>query len=97
MDNRYRITLSIRALFGTSTTFNAVHGSADPASANREIKFFFPNGKYVDCFDSIFVVSTDAMPSKDETKQYVQQHFQATLLKALTIMCKEKPKQPTVT
>ena len=32
---------SIRALFGTDGTRNAVHGSDSPASAARELEFFF--------------------------------------------------------
>eukprot|EP00033_Pygsuia_biforma_P007267 GCRY01008286.1.p1 GENE.GCRY01008286.1~~GCRY01008286.1.p1 ORF type:complete len:535 (-),score=113.27 GCRY01008286.1:244-1848(-) len=34
---------SIRALFGSSVQFNAVHGSDSPRSAIREICYFFPN------------------------------------------------------
>ena len=33
---------SLRALYGTDGTQNATHGSDSPASAAREIKFFFP-------------------------------------------------------
>jgi nucleoside-diphosphate kinase len=35
---------SIRALFGTDGTKNAVHGSDSPQSAAREIQFFFGDG-----------------------------------------------------
>ncbi len=34
---------TLRALYGTSKTYNAVHGSDSVASAKREIKFFYPN------------------------------------------------------
>ena len=34
---------SLRARFGTDGTQNATHGSDSPASAARELKFFFPN------------------------------------------------------
>lgn len=34
---------SLRALYGTDGTRNATHGSDSPASAEREIKFFFPH------------------------------------------------------
>lgn len=34
---------SVRALYGTDGQRNAVHGSDSPASAEREIRFFFPN------------------------------------------------------
>lgn len=33
---------SMRALYGTDGTRNACHGSDSPASAEREIKFYFP-------------------------------------------------------
>lgn len=33
---------TIRALFGANVTENAVHGSDSPASAAREIAFYFP-------------------------------------------------------
>jgi nucleoside-diphosphate kinase len=36
---------SIRALFGTNEQKNAVHGSDSAVSAEREIRFFFPNCK----------------------------------------------------
>ncbi|KNE70100.1 hypothetical protein, variant [Allomyces macrogynus ATCC 38327] len=35
---------SIRARFGTDGQRNACHGSDSPKSADREIRFFFPNG-----------------------------------------------------
>jgi len=36
---------SLRALYGTSKTYNACHGSSDPEAARREVKFFYPNSK----------------------------------------------------
>ena len=36
---------SIRAQFGTNEQKNAVHGSDSAVSAEREIRFFFPNCK----------------------------------------------------
>ena len=36
---------SLRALYGTNGTRNATHGSDSPASAAREIKFYFPDLK----------------------------------------------------
>lgn len=33
---------TVRALFGTSKTHNAVHASATPSDAAREVPFFFP-------------------------------------------------------
>jgi hypothetical protein len=37
--------VSMRALYGTDGTRNSCHGSDCPASAAREIKFFFPDLK----------------------------------------------------
>lgn len=37
---------SIRAVFGTNEQKNAVHGSDSAVSAEREIRFFFPNCMY---------------------------------------------------
>ena len=39
---------SLRALYGTDGTQNATHGSDSPASAAREIRFFFPQLTQVD-------------------------------------------------
>ncbi|CAG9134775.1 unnamed protein product [Plutella xylostella] len=38
----------LRALFGISDTRNVAHGSDSPASAEREIKFFFPEFSFYD-------------------------------------------------
>jgi len=48
----------LRAVFGTDDEQNAVHGSESTASAEREIRFFFPDGKLlivVDNQQSLFV------------------------------------------
>lgn len=37
---------SLRAKYGTDPTHNAVHGSDSYFSAEREIKFMFPDSKY---------------------------------------------------
>ena len=39
------VSFSIRALYGTNEQKNAVHGSDSEVSAEREIRFFFPNCK----------------------------------------------------
>lgn len=36
---------SLRLKYGTSTLKNAFHCSVDEATAEKEIRFFFPNGK----------------------------------------------------
>jgi len=69
----------LRALYGTDGTMNATHGSDSPHSARREIKFFFPEFK--------------SLPISDEEgcKGYIKQYLEATLIKGLTVMAKEKP------
>ena len=75
---------SIRARFGTDGSMNAVHGSANPADARREINFFFPN----------FVV--DPIPSASETSSYLSINVMPTLSEGLLELCKVKPENPVV-
>ena len=75
---------SIRARFGTDGSMNAVHGSANPADARREINFFFPN----------FVV--DPIPSASETSSYISINVMPTLSEGLLELCKVKPENPVV-
>lgn len=65
---------SLRALYGTDGTRNATHGSDSPASATREIKFFFPH------------LIIDDAPSMDP----VFDTLQPALLEALTALAKNK-------
>ncbi|KAI9168327.1 hypothetical protein H9P43_007699 [Blastocladiella emersonii ATCC 22665] len=44
---------SIRARFGTDNQRNACHGSDSTKSADREIRFFFPNGTHSDDDDAV--------------------------------------------
>lgn len=73
---------SIRARYGTDEQCNAVHGSDSQASAEREIKFFFA--------DSI----VEPVPSRQSAIDYLDARLNPTLLKALTALCKDKPKRP---
>ena len=41
-------SFSLRAVYGTDSTKNALHGSDSYSSAEREIHFFFPDSKYHD-------------------------------------------------
>ena len=75
---------TIRAKFGTDGSMNAVHGSANPEDARREINFFFPN----------FVV--DPVPTKEQTDAYLQANVMPTLSEGLLELCKVKPQNPTV-
>eukprot|EP00730_Choanoeca_flexa_P018067 TRINITY_DN8766_c0_g1_i2.p1 TRINITY_DN8766_c0_g1~~TRINITY_DN8766_c0_g1_i2.p1 ORF type:complete len:199 (+),score=13.36 TRINITY_DN8766_c0_g1_i2:50-646(+) len=73
---------SLRARFGTDNQRNALHGSDSTISANREIKFFFPN----------FVVSD---PSNVEAgRDYLEKTVNPTLIRGLTALCKVKPETP---
>ncbi|CAF0999287.1 unnamed protein product [Rotaria magnacalcarata] len=75
---------SIRALFGTNEQKNAAHGSDSAVSAEREIRFFFPN-----CV-------VEPIPTGPPATDYLEQNVNKTLIKALTALCKEKPKDPVV-
>jgi len=48
------ILCSLRAVFGTDDERNAVHGSDSSASAEREIRFFFPDCELLSLQLSIF-------------------------------------------
>ncbi|DBB13616.1 hypothetical protein WJX82_009787 [Trebouxia sp. C0006] len=68
---------SLRALYGTDGTQNATHGSDSPASAAREIRFFFPQ------------LSQEAVV--DGVGQYMESVLQPVLVQGLTVLAKEKP------
>jgi nucleoside-diphosphate kinase len=38
---------TLRKLYGSTIERNAIHGSADPESAPREIRFFFPDYEFI--------------------------------------------------
>lgn len=42
---------TLRRLYGTDVTRNAVHGSDSPESASREISFFFPEGEVISLWE----------------------------------------------
>jgi len=61
---------TLRALFGTDGTQNATHGSDSPASASREIGFYFPNVAFADPvedFTGLAVEQTLALIKPDAT------------------------------
>ncbi|KAF5396128.1 Nucleoside-diphosphate kinase [Paragonimus heterotremus] len=74
--------LSIRALYGTDDQQNAVHGSDSFTSAEKEIRFFFP--------DTVM----EPIPVRTAAKDYLARYVNPTLLKGLTEVCKQKPKDP---
>ncbi|KAH8865483.1 Nucleoside diphosphate kinase 5 isoform 1 [Schistosoma japonicum] len=71
---------SLRAVYGTDDQQNGLHGSDSFTSAEREIRFFFPNTVVL------------PIPVRLAVKDYLAKNVNPTLLKALTEMCKEKPK-----
>ncbi|KAL9654237.1 hypothetical protein ABK040_010269 [Willaertia magna] len=75
---------SIRALYGKSKTYNAVHGSSDIVSAIREVRFFYPN------------MSVDSIPTSTEAEAFIKEHLESFLTTGLTKLAKEKPENPTL-
>ncbi|KAF6035083.1 hypothetical protein EB796_006608 [Bugula neritina] len=74
----------LRAIYGTDDQRNALHGSDSFSSAEREIRFFFP--------DSII----EPVPTGQAAKDYLSHEINPTLLKGLTALCKQKPEDPVV-
>eukprot|EP00899_Mesostigma_viride_P008692 jgi/Mesvir1/17824/Mv12918-RA.1 len=70
---------SMRALYGTDGRANACHGSDSPASAERELRFFFPN------------MVMEPLPTATYAADYIEAMLQPALVKGLTALCKEKP------
>ncbi|CAH8570890.1 unnamed protein product [Schistosoma turkestanicum] len=75
---------SLRAIYGTDDQQNGIHGSDSFTSAEREIRFFFPD----------MIVSQ--VPVKLAAKDYLVRNVNPTLLKGLTELCKQKPKDPVL-
>jgi UMP-CMP kinase len=78
---RLEVPDSIRAAFGTSVQRNAVHASDSPASAAREIAFFFPN-------------HAPANASGKSAKEWLSRTIGPILTRALTEMCRLMPAEP---
>ena len=64
------------ALYGTDGTANATHGSDSPASAAREIKFFFPN------------VVLEPLLEGAAAKAWISDRLQPALARALTALAR---------
>ena len=73
---------SIRAIYGTDDTRNAVHGSDSFTSAEREIRFMFPES------------TIEPIPAGQYAKDYLSKNVNPVLLKGLTELCKNKPADP---
>jgi len=74
----------LRAIYGTDDQRNGLHGSDSYSSAAREIRFFFP--------DSV----VEPIPVGQAAKDYLARAVNPTLLKGLTELCKQKPRDPVV-
>jgi len=74
----------LRSIYGTDDQRNGLHGSDSYASAEREIRFFFP--------DSI----VEPIASGQAAKDYLAKTVNPTLLKGLTQLSKEKPQDPVI-
>eukprot|EP00892_Ulva_mutabilis_P008667 jgi/Ulvmu1/6172/UM028_0028.1 len=74
---------TLRALYGTDGTKNAMHGSDSPQSAQREIKFFFPHRE-------VSQMSADTEPT-------IPKSLEDALCKGLTELSKHKPSHDPTT
>ncbi|XP_049685586.1 nucleoside diphosphate kinase homolog 5 isoform X1 [Accipiter gentilis] len=73
---------SLRAIYGTDDLRNALHGSLSISSAEREIRFMFPE------------VILEPIPAGQRARDYLNLYVKPTLLAGLTALCKEKPADP---
>lgn len=73
---------SLRAIYGTDDLRNGLHGSLSTSSAEREIRFMFPE------------VISEPIPAGQRARDYLNLHVNPTLLAGLTALCKEKPADP---
>ncbi|XP_065590897.1 nucleoside diphosphate kinase homolog 5 [Cyrtonyx montezumae] len=73
---------SLRAIYGTDDLRNGLHGSLSISSAEREIRFMFPE------------VISEPIPAGQRARDYLNLHVNPTLLAGLTALCKEKPADP---
>ncbi|XP_074012516.1 nucleoside diphosphate kinase homolog 5 isoform X1 [Numenius arquata] len=75
---------SLRALYGTDELRNALHGSLNISTAEREIRFMFPE------------VILEPIPAGQRARDYLNLYIKPTLLAGLTALCKEKPADPMI-
>ncbi|XP_039934441.1 nucleoside diphosphate kinase homolog 5 [Hirundo rustica] len=83
---RARITHphSLRALYGTDGLRNGLHGSLSISSAEKEIRFIFPEA------------ILEPVPTGQRARDYLNLYVKPTLLAGLTALCKEKPADPMI-
>ncbi|XP_073505600.1 nucleoside diphosphate kinase homolog 5 [Phyllobates terribilis] len=75
---------SIRAIYGTDDLRNAVHGSYCLTSAEREIRFMFPEAPI------------EPMPAGQGALDYLDLFVNPTLLSGFINLCKQKPSDPYI-
>ncbi|CAL4239386.1 unnamed protein product, partial [Meganyctiphanes norvegica] len=77
---------SLRAKFGDphNDSHNALHGSDSPQSAEREIKFFFPN------------LTLESVLTGEVAKEYLSHAVSPTLVEGLTQLAKIRPEDPII-
>ncbi len=93
---------SLRAIYGDpkNDLLNALHGSMDPASSEREIELIFPHilnsgDSDSDSYDAVsreLDKNVDAQPK--DSKEYLQRYVCPTLLKGLNEMYETRPRSP---
>ncbi|NXI33081.1 NDK5 kinase, partial [Sterrhoptilus dennistouni] len=81
---RARITHahSLRAFYGTDELRNGLHGSLSISSAEKEIRFMFPEA------------ILEPIPTGQRARDYLNLYVKPTLLAGLTALCKVKPPDP---
>ena len=75
---------TLRARYGHDQTRNALHGSDHYHTAEREIRFMFPQ------------TVTEPIYSGLLAKDYLKKYVNPVLVRGLTELTKEKPQEPTV-
>lgn len=75
---------SLRARYGHDQTKNGLHGSDHYHTAEREIRFMFPQ------------TITEPVYTGMLARDYLNKYVNPVLVKGLTQLCKEKPEEPTV-
>ncbi|XP_055525190.1 nucleoside diphosphate kinase homolog 5 [Wyeomyia smithii] len=77
---------SLRALFADSCDDlrNVVHGSEDAASAQFEIRFFFPS------------LILEPIGSDEQVERYLSAMVNPTLMQGLHLLAEERPEQPLI-
>ncbi|XP_064528235.1 nucleoside diphosphate kinase homolog 5 isoform X3 [Pseudopipra pipra] len=76
------LVFSLRALYGTDELRNGLHGSLSVSSAEREIRFMFPEA------------ILEPVPTGQRARDYLNLYVKPTLLAGLTALCKKKPADP---